>query len=103
MLDPGTNLDGDVQLLPLSLIVAGTVVGWGLVTNFNASWLRWQGYLLQPLGLGSKVTGAWAFANLGVLVALVIGFAGTLLLRRRAVRAQESAPAGAPAAAAAQA
>ena len=94
---------GDVQLLPLSLIVAGTVVGWGLVTNFNASWLRWQGYLLQPLGLGSKVTGAWAFANLGVLVALVIGFAGTLLLRRRAVRAQESAPAGAPAAAAAQA
>ena len=30
----------------------------------------WQGYLLEPLGLGGK-DGAWAFANLGVLVALV--------------------------------
>ncbi len=51
----------------------GTAIGWGLVTNTLASWLTWQGYLLGPLGLGGK-TGAWAFANLGVLVALVIGF-----------------------------
>jgi len=94
---------GDVRLLPLALIVVSTAVGWGLVTNTNASWLTWQGYLLQPLGLGSKVTGAWAFANLGVLVALVIGFLGAFIFSRSAVRAQESAPAVAPAAAAAQA
>jgi NCS1 family nucleobase:cation symporter-1 len=93
---------GDVRLLPLSLVVVGTVVGWGLVTNTYASWLTWQGYLLQPFGLGGK-SGAWAFANLGVLVALVIGFAGVMLFGRSAVRAQESIPIEAPAAAAAAA
>ena len=61
---------GDVRLAPLAIIVVATVIGWGLVTNTNASWLTWQGYLLGPLGLGGK-TGAWAFANLGVLIALV--------------------------------
>ena len=88
-------------LLPLAVIVVGTVVGWGLVTNTFASWLTWQGYLLGPLGLGGK-TGAWAFANLGVLVALVIGFLGIIVLGRPAIRAQEAAPAPEPAAAGAQ-
>jgi purine-cytosine permease-like protein len=87
---------GDIRILPLLLIVAGTGIGWGLVTNTSASWLTWQGYLLGPLGLGGK-TGAWAFANLGVLVALVIGFLGMLAIGPSAVRAQEAVPAGAPA------
>jgi nucleobase:cation symporter-1, NCS1 family len=82
---------GDVRVMPLSLIVIGTAVGWGLVTNTYAGWLTWQGYLLGPLGLGGKA-GAWAFANLGVLVALVIGFAGMLAIGRPAIRAQESLP-----------
>ncbi len=55
---------------PVGVIVVGTVIGWGLVTNSSAGWLNWQGYLLGPFGLGGK-TGAWAFANLGVLAALV--------------------------------
>jgi NCS1 family nucleobase:cation symporter-1 len=90
---------GDVRLVPIALIVVGTAVGWGLVTNFAAGWLSWQGYLLGPLGLGGKA-GAWAFANLGVLVALAIGFIGAFIGERGAVRAQESVPAGAPATAA---
>ena len=57
---------GSVQPVPLALLVVGTVLGWGLVTNTFAGWLDWQGYLLEPLGLGGK-DGAWAFANLGVL------------------------------------
>jgi NCS1 family nucleobase:cation symporter-1 len=81
---------GAVQLVPLVLLVLASVLGWGLVTNTYAGWLQWQGYLLGPLGLGGK-DGDWAFANLGVLVALVVGFAGTLLLRRAAVRQQEAA------------
>jgi nucleobase:cation symporter-1, NCS1 family len=92
---------GDVRALPLAVIVVGTVVGWGLVTNTYASWLTWQGYLLSPFGLGGK-TGAWAYANLGVLVALVIGFLGIIVLGRPAIRAQEAAPAPEPAAAGAQ-
>jgi nucleobase:cation symporter-1, NCS1 family len=82
---------GNIRPLPIAIIVAGTALGWGLVTNTAASWLTWQGYLLGPFGLGGK-TGAWAFANLGVLLALVLGFAVTLAFGRPAVRAQESAP-----------
>jgi nucleobase:cation symporter-1, NCS1 family len=80
---------GSVSWLATGLLVAGTAVGWGLVTNGYAHWLGWQGYLLGPLGLGGK-TGDWAFANLGVLVALVIGFVGGLA-GTAAVRRQESA------------
>jgi hypothetical protein len=73
------------------VIVVSTVLGWGLVTNLNASWLTWQGYLLGPFGLGGK-DGAWAFANLGVLVALVVGFVATWAFGRSTVRAQEAVP-----------
>jgi nucleobase:cation symporter-1, NCS1 family len=82
---------GDIRWFPAAVVVASSVVGWGLVTNLNASWLTWQGYLLGPFGLGGK-TGAWAFANLGVLVALVIGLVATWAFSRSAVRAQEAAP-----------
>ncbi|QXG77684.1 cytosine permease [Modestobacter sp. L9-4] len=81
---------GAAQPVPLLLLALGTVLGWGLVTNSYAGWLDWQGYLLGPVGLGGR-DGAWAYANLGVLVALVVGFLGTLLLRRGAVRRQEAA------------
>ena len=87
---------GDVRWLPVLTVIVSTGIGWGLVTNSSASWLTWQGYLLGPFGLGGK-TGAWAFANLGVLVALAIGFVVTLAFSRAAVRAEEAAPLTAPA------
>jgi hypothetical protein len=59
------------------------------VTNTSADWLKWQGYLLEPFGLGGR-EGAWAYANLGVLLALALGFLVTLSTRRR-IRAQEAA------------
>jgi NCS1 family nucleobase:cation symporter-1 len=80
---------GNVRPLPLTLVIAGTAIGWGLVTNTYAGWLNWQGYLLGPLGLGGR-DGDWAFAGLGILVALVIGLVGTLLGSARAVRRQEA-------------
>ena len=57
----------------IAAMVVASVVGWGLVINSfsdDASWNNWQGYLLGPLGLGGR-DGAWAFANLGVLFALL--------------------------------
>ena len=66
-----------------------TSIGWGLVTNTLASWLTWQGYLLGTFGLGGK-DGAWAYANLGVLVALVLGFVVQWFGGRPAVRRQEA-------------
>jgi nucleobase:cation symporter-1, NCS1 family len=84
----------------IGIMVATTVLGWGLVVNNfaqDASWNNWQGYLLEPLGLGSYVDdpagpywdGAWPYANLGVLLALVLSFVLTLVLRRGTVRRQE--------------
>jgi purine-cytosine permease-like protein len=80
---------GDVRALPLATLAIGTFLGWGLVTNTTGtSWLQWQGYLLDAFGLGGK-TGEWAGANLGVLVALVLGFVVTALFDGRRIRAQE--------------
>ena len=87
---------GDIRWIPVLAVIVSTGIGWGLVTNTEASWLTWQGYLLSPFGLGGK-TGAWAFANLGVLIALAIGFVVTGLLSRSTVRAEEAAPVAAPA------
>jgi purine-cytosine permease-like protein len=84
---------GDVNWVAIGLVVLGTLLGWGLVTNTLGvpAWLNWQGYLLGPLGLGGR-TGPWAYANLGVLVSLAVGFLGTLALGRGAVRRQEEQP-----------
>jgi purine-cytosine permease-like protein len=83
---------GAVRLAPVGLMVLGSGIGFGLVVNTYASWLSWQGYLLGPFGLGGK-NGAWEFANLGVIVALVIAFAGWITLGRSAIRRQEAVPA----------
>ena len=80
---------GAVRPVPVLIVLVGTALGWGLVTNGYASWLTWQGYLLDPFGLGGK-QGDWAFANLGVLVALALGFLVTLIADRGPIRRQES-------------
>ncbi len=82
---------GDVPAAPLVTLAVATALGWGLVTNASAGWLAWQGYLLDVVGLGGK-DGAWAGANLGVLVALLLGFVVTLVARRAVVRRQEARP-----------
>jgi purine-cytosine permease-like protein len=70
----------------IGVLIVATIVGWGFVTNSFASWLTWQGYFLAPLG-GKE--GSWAYANLGVFFALLIGFVGYGLLARRTIAQQE--------------
>jgi purine-cytosine permease-like protein len=70
----------------IGLVIFGSVVGWGLVTNSLAGWLSWQGYLLGPIG-GKE--GQWAYANLGVIAALIIGFVGHIALSRKDIKKQE--------------
>jgi nucleobase:cation symporter-1, NCS1 family len=82
---------GNVRWDAVALVVVGTALGWGLVTNGLAGWLTWQGYLLEPFQLGGR-SGAWAYSNIGVLVALVIGFVGTLIFSPWRVRRQEGTP-----------
>ena len=71
----------------IALMIIGTIVGWGFVTNTFASWLSWQGYFLGAIG-GKQ--GTWAFANVGVIFALAIGFFGHVLLSRKTIAVQES-------------
>ena len=70
-----------------AILVVGTVLGWGLVVNTAASWLNWQGYLLFLIG---GKDGSWAAANLGVIVALIIGLAGSLMFQRGDITKQEA-------------
>jgi purine-cytosine permease-like protein len=79
---------GSINKGSIALMIFGTIVGWGFVTNTFASWLSWQGYFLDLIG-GKE--GPWAFANVGVIFALVIGFSGHILLSFRKIRAQENA------------
>jgi purine-cytosine permease-like protein len=81
---------GAYGLPAIGLMLLGTVIGWGLVTNTFAGWLSWQGYLLGPIGLGGK-DGGWAYANLGVLAALAVGFVGYLAVAGDRIRRAEAA------------
>jgi purine-cytosine permease-like protein len=83
---------GAVDMVSIGTLVVASVLGWGLVINLfaeDASWNNWQGYLLGPLGLGGK-DGAWAYANIGVVAALVLSFLLYYLLRSPAVARQEA-------------
>ncbi|ANP28623.1 hypothetical protein DAD186_20730 [Dermabacter vaginalis] len=80
---------GSVDWISIATLIVCSVLGWGLVVNGfaeAAAWNNWQGYLLGPLG-GRE--GKWADANLGVLLALVLGFVLTFVLRRGTIRRQE--------------
>jgi nucleobase:cation symporter-1, NCS1 family len=78
---------GSVNPAPIVLMVVSTAIGWGLVVNFSPGF-GWEGYLLDPFGLGGKA-GPWSGANLGVVFAFVLSFLGYLLLCSRRVRSQE--------------
>lgn len=91
---------GAFDWISIGTMVVASVIGWGLVVNSfaeDAPWNNWQGYLLEPLGMGTFVEdpagsywdGNWAYANVGVLFALVFSFLITWFARRSRIRAQE--------------
>ena len=81
-----TGRYGRVNPIAIALVTIGSIVGWGFVTNTFASWLNWQGYFMGAIG-GKE--GQWAYANVGVIFALLIGFFGYLLLGRSRIKVQE--------------
>ena len=85
LFDP-QGIYGSVNKGSLVLMALGALVGWGFVTNTFASWLSWQGYFMSAIG-GKE--GAWAYANVGVVFALAIGFVGHVLLSSRKIARQE--------------
>ena len=77
---------GRVNPIAIALVAIGSIAGWGFVTNTFAGWLSWQGYFMGAIG-GKE--GQWAYANVGVIFALLIGFFGYLLLGRQRIQKQE--------------
>jgi purine-cytosine permease-like protein len=78
---------GSVNKGSIALMICGSIIGWGFVTNTFAPWLEWQGYFFGLIG-GKE--GPWAYSNVGVIFALLFGFIGHLILATRKVRAQEN-------------
>jgi nucleobase:cation symporter-1, NCS1 family len=83
-----SGIYGAWNIRSITVMAIGTFVGWGFVTNTFAGWLSWQGYFLGVIG---GRDGEWAYANLGVFFALVIGSAGYFLSSRRTLALQNSA------------
>jgi purine-cytosine permease-like protein len=81
-----TGRYGRVNPIAIALVAIGSIVGWGFVTNTFAGWLNWQGYFMGAIG-GKE--GQWAYANVGVIFALSVGFFGYLLLGRSRIKVQE--------------
>jgi purine-cytosine permease-like protein len=54
----------------LTALIAGTVVGLGLVTSTTSAF-RWVGYFLGPFG---GKTGAIGSSSIGIMIAFVVGF-----------------------------
>lgn len=87
----GRGRYGSVNPVAVTTMIVAMFLGWGLVVNTLSDAFAWQGYLLEPFGLGPRLDGPWTYANVGVLVALGLGFASQLVLGRSGVRRQESA------------
>jgi purine-cytosine permease-like protein len=81
-----TGRYGRVNPIAIALVAIGSIVGWGFVTNTFAGWLSWQGYFMGAIG-GKE--GQWAYANVGVIFALLIGFFGYSLMGRKRIQEQE--------------
>jgi purine-cytosine permease-like protein len=80
---------GSWRWLPLALFAIGSVIGWGFVSVYFSDAFTYYGYFIGAVG---GPDGGWAFANLGVLFSLVVGFLGYLIFGRAAVKKQESTP-----------
>lgn len=81
---------GFVNWIALSLMALCCFVGWGLVVNgfdTDAPWNNWQGYILDVCDARDSI---WATGNIGVIIALAMGFFGYAWLCFNRVRCQET-------------
>ena len=78
---------GSVNWSSILTVVIASIIRWGFVTNTFASWLSWQGYFLELIG---GKDGAWAYSNVGVIFAMIIGSFGRYIFGKKNISQQES-------------
>lgn len=76
----------DVNWPNLAMLIVASVIGFGLTTA-SVSWLSWQGYLFQLLGV--PLSSEAAASDLGVFVALALGILTPIVAGIPAIRRQE--------------
>jgi purine-cytosine permease-like protein len=83
---------GSINFSGFLTMIVGTVVGFGLIVSPDVSltWTTWEGYIFRALGFTADNPGDWYYSNIGVFVALAIGFVGHFVFGRNAVKRQES-------------
>lgn len=79
---------GSVNWPTVLIMVTGMVVGYGFISSPDESltWTLWEGYLYRAFGLVDSL----GSSNIGVLLALLIGFFGYLLINRKLPAKQEN-------------
>lgn len=80
---------GSVNFVAVGTMVLATVIGYGFISSPDTSltFTTWEGYLYGVFGVNGD--SSWYYSNIGVFIALVIGFVGQYLLGRSAVERQE--------------
>lgn len=77
----------DVNWVNLSMLIVASAIGFGLTTA-AVSWLSWQGYLFELMGVSPSSD--FAASDLGVFVALVIGLLTPIVAGIPRIRQQEA-------------
>jgi purine-cytosine permease-like protein len=82
---------GSVNPVAVGTMIVASVVGYGFIASPDTSlaFTTWEGYLYAALGMTGD-NSAWYWSNIGVFLALVIGFVGQYLLGRKSVERQEA-------------
>ena len=82
---------GSINWVSVSVLVVASVVGFGFVASPDQeiTWTLWEGYLYAALGINGD-NSSWYWSNIGVLLAILVGFVGKLAFGGAAVKKQES-------------
>ncbi len=82
---------GSVNPVAVTVLLVASFVGYGFIASPDTSlaFTTWEGYLYAALGLNGD-NSSWYYSNIGVFLALAIGFVAQYLLGRRAVERQEA-------------
>jgi purine-cytosine permease-like protein len=80
-----------VNMNSVLVLIISTVIGFGFVSSPDRSitWTDWEGYFYSALHITAD-NSAWYYSNVGILIAVLLGFLGQLVFGRAAVRRQEN-------------
>ena len=82
---------GAYNWMTIGTMLVATVIGYGFISSPDPSltFTTWEGYLYGVVGITAE-NSPWYYSNIGVFLALVIGFVAQYFLGRKSVELQEN-------------